>query len=173
MARRRFVPQKVRRPTFWEGTDFNQNVTTGAAIIQSLVSEAVLENSPNPTLIRMRGEGLVTLTASAATPGRCVAFLGIKLTTAAALAGAAVELPSTDIGSEWIWWTAIPLFLSGGSVAAPNSDGRTIVRRFMIDSKAMRKVTQNQVLVMVAQNVVVTSTQTFDVLGGLRILFKR
>jgi len=138
-----------------------------------LISEAILENVPEPTVVRMRGDLLIQVTASAATPGRCNAFLGIKLTTAAALAGTAVELPFTDIGSEWIWWTVVPLFLAGGSVAAPNSDGRSIVHRVPVDSKAMRKVTNNSVLVLVSQNAVVTSTQTFDVVGAVRVLLKR
>ena len=173
MANRRFVPQRVRRPTFWEGENISQSVTTGASVISTVVSEAELENVPTPTIVRMRGDLLVQVTASAATPGRCNAVLGIKLTTAAALAGGAVETPSTDIGSEWIWWTTVPLILAGGSVAAPNSDGRSIVHRVNVDSKAMRKVTLNQVLVLVAQNVVVTSTQTFDVQGTVRVLLKR
>ena len=99
--------------------------------------------------------------------------MGIKLTTGAALAGAAVEQPLLDIGSEWIWWTAVPLFLAGGSVAAPNSDGRSIVHRVEVDSKAMRKTGINSVLVLVAQNEVITSTQTFDVQAVLRVLLKR
>jgi len=174
VANRRFAPQRSRRPTFWEGNAVNQTVTTGASLITTLVSEALLEQTQVPTIVRMRGDVLVQITASAAVPGRCIAFMGIKLTTAAALAGAAVELPSTDIGSEWIWWTAVPLNLaSGGSAAAPSTDGTTVVHRVSVDSKAMRKVNQNSVLVFVSQNLVVTSTQTFDVLGAVRVLIKR
>ena len=173
MARRRFVPQRIRRPMHWDGADVNLTVTTGASVVGTLVSEANLENVPNATLVRIRGELLVMLTSSVATPGACHAYMGIKLTTSTALAAPSVELPFTNIGSDWIWWTTVPLNLTGGSVASPNSDGRSIVHRVMVDSKAMRKTSLNQVLVLVVQNVVVTSTQTFDVNGGLRMLFKR
>jgi len=173
VANRRFVPQRSRRPTFWEGASVNSTVTTGASVINTVLSEAQLENVPAPTIVRIRGSILVQVTASAATPGRSSCVLGIKLTTGAALAGAAVEQPLLDIGSDWIWWTAVPLFLAGGSVAAPNSDGRSIVHRVEVDSKAMRKTGINSVLVLVAQNEVITSTQTFDVQAVLRVLLKR
>lgn len=173
MANRRFVPQRVRRPTFWEGVNVNHTVTTGASIVSAVVTEAQLEQAPNPTLVRIRGFVLVIMTSSAATPGNCLAVLGIKVVQAAALAGTAVAVPFTDIGSDWVWWTTVALNLTGGSVAAPNSDGRSIVHRVDIDSKAMRKIKGNEVLAFVSQNVVLTSTQTFDVDGAVRVLLKR
>ena len=173
MANRRFVPQRVRRPTFWEGAGLNLTVTTGASVSATVVSEAQLEQVPNPTLVRIRGSLLVLVTAAAATPSSCVAFLGIKVVQAAALAAGAPAVPFTDIGSDWVWWQAVGMNLAGGTVAAPNSDGSTIVHRVEIDSKAMRKIKGNEVLVFVAQNVVATSTQTFDVDGGMRVLLKR
>ncbi len=173
MANRRFVPQRVRRPTFWEGAKIDMTVTTGASISQPVVTEALLETVPNPTLVRIRGSLLIIMTASAATPGACLAVIGIKVVSGAALAGASISLPFTDIGSDWVWWQAIPMNLTGGSVAAPNSDGRSIVHRVDIDSKAMRKIKGNEVLVLVSQNVVGVSTQTFDVDGSMRVLFKR
>lgn len=162
------------RKTIWVPTlSWNQTVTTGASVAQAVVTEANIENFPDPTLVRIRGELLVMMTASAATPGRCLATMGLIKVSAAALAGASVPLPSTDQASDWIWWQTVALELSGGSVAAPNSDGRSIVKRIEIDSKAMRKFSQNEVLIFVSENLVATSTQTFDVLGGARCLFKR
>ncbi len=173
MARRRFIPQRVRRPTFWAGVAVNQTITTGASVVTTVVSEADLENVPDPTLVRCRGDVLVQMTASAATPGRVVITMGIIVVRATALAVPAVPSPLTRGDSDWIWWTAVGLNISGGSVAAPNSDGRSIVKRVMIDSKAMRKIKPNEAIVFVMENIVLTSTQTVDVLGGLRLLLKR
>ncbi len=158
---------------FWEGVGINQSVTTGASATSTVITEAQLETVPNATLVRIRGEALVQVSAAAATPSACLAFMGIKLVSVAALAGASVSLPFTDVGSDWVWWYCVPMNLLGGSVAAPNGDGRVITRRVVIDSKAMRKVKLNEVLVWVSQNVVVTSTQTFEVDAGMRVLFKR
>ncbi len=174
MANRRFVPQRVRRLTFWEGAGINLSVTTGTTGFQTIVSEALLENSPNPTLVRIRGSILVMLNSSAASPGACLAVCGIKVVQAAALAASAPAAPFTDIGSDWIWWTTVAINLAaGGSAGSPNVDGQTVMQRIVIDSKAMRKIKGNEVLVFMAENVVVTSTQTFDVDGAMRVLFKR
>ena len=173
MANRRFVPQRVCRPTFWEGSVVNQTVTTGAAVFSTAVTEAELENVPNPTLVRCRGSLLVQLSSSAATPGASIVVLGIKVVTRAAFAAGGVPLPFTDVGSDWIWWQAIPMNILAGNTPAPTPEDTTTVHRVEVDSKAMRKISPNEVLVFVSENVVVTSTQTFDVDGAIRYLFKR
>ncbi len=174
MANRRFAPVRQKRPTFWEGVGINQSVTTGASATSTVVSEALLENVPRSTIVRIRGFVLVMLNSSAASSGASILVMGIKLVSGAALAGAANEVPFTDIGSDWIWWSAVNINLAaGGSAGAPNVDGSTVTQRLEIDSKAMRKVPLNAVLVFVSQNVVVTSTQTVDVDAAMRVLFKR
>jgi hypothetical protein len=100
--------------------------------------------------------------------------MGIKLASSAAITGTAVEVPFTDVGSDWIWWKAVPLvLLTGGSVASPNGDGLTSNVRIEVDSKAMRKVKLNEALVLVMENLVSESTTTVGVDGAIRILFKR
>ncbi len=142
--------------------------------MSTLVTEAILESSPNPTLVRLRGSLLVTLISSAAVPSSTFVALGVKPTSGAAISGSAVEVPFTDIGSDWIWWKIVPLvLLTGGSVASPNGDGLTSNVRIDVDSKAMRKVKLNEALVLVMQNVVSESTTTVGVDGGIRVLLKR
>ncbi len=149
-------------------------MTTGASVVQELVSEAILENVPEPTLVRIRGSILVTLISSAAVPSSTFMVMGIKLASAAAVTGASVEQPLAQIGSDWIWWTVVPLvLLTGGSVASPNGDGLNSNVRVPVDSKAMRKVKNNELLVLVMQNSVSESTTTVGVDGGVRCLFKR
>ena len=174
MANRRFAPVRRKRPTFWQAAAFNMSATTGASVVSTIVTEAALENTPSSTLIRIRGQLLCTVISSAAVPSSTHVAIGIKLVSAAALAGVAVPSPFADEGSDWIWWNIVPLvLLTGGSVASPNGDGLNSNARIEIDSKAMRKVTQNEVLVIVAENVVSESTTTVGIDGGVRVLFKR
>jgi len=173
LAQRRFSPVRSRRPMFWLGNSMQHTATTGAAVANALSSEADLENVPNATIVRVRGMLTAQITSTAAVPGRCLITCGIKVATASALAGGTLQQPFTDIGSDWLWWTSIPLSVLGGTVAAPDADGRLLTARIDIDSKAMRKTGLNDVLVFVTQNTVVTSTQTCDVLAGIRVLFKR
>ena len=99
--------------------------------------------------------------------------MGIKTATASAIAAGigSIELPSTGIGSDWIWWTAFPM-RNGGSFSGTNNGGMGIDARAEIDSKAMRKVGDNSGLIFVVQNVVVVSTHSVQVTGGVRVLLK-
>jgi len=172
LANRRFAPRAARRSTFWEGGNIGlASVATGTNVVATLIPEASLENVPNSTLIRIRGSVLVAATTGSV-GALAVATLGIKLSTAAAVAGATVEGPNVDIGSDWIWWTAVGLSQQN-TIAVPTPDGLTLMHRVDIDSKAMRKVGLNQVLVFVAQNTVVAATLTYEVVGAARVLFKR
>jgi len=66
----------------------------------------------------------------------------------------------------WNWCPATSTVATLGS-----QDGDTNkVARVTIDSKAMRKIKPNQVLVFVAENVAVISTQTTFVVGACRVL---
>ena len=158
----------------WEGravTHIGQ--LTGTTVFTMIVSEAIMELIPDPTVVRVRGQLVCSVVASAATPGRCFQVFGIKVATAAAIAAGAIELPFTAIGSDWLWWKAIPLNVWGGTSAAPSGDGTMANVRVDIDSKAMRKVGGNAALVFASQNVAVTSTQTTDTIGALRVLLKK
>ncbi len=171
MARRRvFQRAAVRRRTTWEGTGISVSVTSGTSVVTTLLSEAALENIPNPTIVRIRGSLLLRVTAQGASASTAHMFMGIKLTTATALAIPAVELPDADIGSDWIWWGERGFSTLDTGIGQSNS-GQTY-ERLIIDSKAMRKVQPNQVLVLVTQNVVTLSTQTILAEGAFRILLK-
>ncbi len=159
---------------FWEAGTVNQTITTGAAQSTSIVSEALLEAVPNATLVRVRGEVLCQVSAIGATPSASLCFMGLKLVTASAFAAGGVAQPGTDQGSDWLWWYVVPFNLTAGTANAPDPEGDGItVRRVVVDSKAMRKTKLNELLVFVSENVVVTSTQTHEVDGAVRVLFKR
>ena len=174
MVQRRFVPRRTRRGVLWEaGSISHIGQATGTTVFTTLVSEAIMESIPDPTIVRVRGQIVTSVVASAATPGRSLMVFGIKVATAAAIAGGAIELPSTDAGSDWLWWMTVPLNVWGGTSAAPSGDGQLANVRVDIDSKAMRKVGGNAALIFASQNVVVTSTQTIDTIGAVRVLLKK
>jgi len=171
MARRRvFQRAAPRRRMTWEGSQVDMTMTSGASTVLAIVTEATLENIPNPTIVRVRGNLLLRVTAQGAAGTRGILFLGIKLTTATALAATAVEVPGTDIGSDWLWWEARGFSTLDTGIGQSNNQ-QTYVH-LPIDSKAMRKVEINQVLVLVVQHTALVSTQTLQATGGLRILLK-
>ena len=136
------------------------------------VSEAEMENVPNPTLIRIRGEFVVRLSAEAAAGSQTLLSMGLIIQSARAIAAGVggMPVPFGGIASDWIWHRNVPLS-SGAGGLNPADPGQNT--RFEVDNKSMRKFDFNQGLVLVIQNSVITSTATVEVVGGLRILFKR
>ena len=173
MAHRRNFPRAARRRTSWEGSNVALSLTTAVQAQQSLVTEAVLETFPNPTVVRIRGELIVGVTASGGAGSNTNLTMGIKLTTASAFAagGASVESPNTEIGSDWIWWYAAPTRVAD-AIGSGSGTNVGVLDRVHVDSKAMRKVSPNQVLILVVHNVVGGSTQTIAVNGTIRVLLK-
>ena len=151
MANRRNFPRAVRRRSNWEGAQISISLTTAVQAQQAVVTEAILENVPNPTIVRIRG----------------------KLATSSAFAagGASVESPFTEIGGDWIWWQSVTMRDSDAAAAANNDNTGRLVR-VVVDSKAMRKISPNLVLIFVAHNVVSGSTMTIVVGGVIRVLLK-
>ena len=175
MARRKvFQRAAPRRRSTWEGSAIAASMTTGVQTQQAIVSEALLENVPNPTVVRMRGELLVRVTAAGAAGATARMVMGIKLATASAFAagGASVESPNTEIGGDWIWWQSVTMHNAAALVSGSNNDNVGILTRVPIDSKSMRKVKINEVLILVFHNVVVGGTQSITVTGTVRVLLK-
>jgi len=85
----------------------------------------------------------------------------------------AMPLPLTDNSEDFLW--ADSRFLSHGTVAVLGEEGGTPQADIVVDSKAMRKITLNQVLVMVTEMDVQSGGIGRDVDFGLqmRMLFKK
>ena len=164
MARSRFQRVAKRRVS-WEG-GFGSSLASGAgSFVTTLVSEAILEARPAPTVVRCRGEFWAKSQTSAIN-SRVTA--GIIVVTAKALAAGVASLPSplTDVGSDWLWWDTYDLAWQTGE---PIESGA--VRR-LIDSKAMRKVGLNTVVVMVVEVTSISGTPSVDIAFGVRVLLK-
>ena len=172
--RRSFRRAGPRRATTWEGFSVSfAGVTAAAPAFAIVVAEAVLENFPNPTLVRQRGSYLAYANAGGATLDS-ILFLGLYFADASAVAAgiASLETPGTDVGSDWIWIDQIALSDNSGTL---DQNRPTVAAgRRMIDGKAMRKADQNQALILVAEVVdfgatLLNATATVSA----RLLFKK
>ena len=177
MARGRVGRTLVRAPRrgmFWEGSASVGTPTTGTSLVSTVVTEATLENVPNPTLIRIRGSALMYLTAVGASGAQTIVSMGIIIQSAAAVAAGVGSMPSpfTDIGSDWVWHQQVPLALRG-TLGSDNEALGGHVARIEVDNKAMRKIEPNQALVLIVENVALTSTATFQLTTAFRFLFKK
>ena len=175
MARRsvgRTLVRTPKRPTFWEGSVGQFAVATGAVSMLVVVPEGRLEAVPDPTLIRIHGEVFTIVTARTAAQDGAVISMGMIIQSAAAIAAGvgSMPLPSTDVGSPWIWHHRVVV---RSNIAPPNGTDIGGNVRSVIDNKSMRKFNQNQGLVLVVQNTVLTGTITASVSFGARFLFKR
>ena len=106
------------------------------------------------TVLRLRGEILVTLTAGGTFAAGDQALLtmaaGMVSTDAATLGATAVPDPGTteDIGFPWIWWYQTVITAFSNSAESTNEG---ISNRIVVDSSAMRKVDTRQSLIWVFQ----------------------
>ena len=140
------------------------DLTAGASSIIAMI--AFLQAS---TMVRIRGEAFVQLNAAAANE-RTIIALGLLVTTdeAVAAGGGSIPEPFDDAESPWVWHSFASV--SSGAEAAVVSDG--LFARVPIDSKAMRRVKQNETLVFVAEiaNTPADQGGTVDILAGVRVL---
>jgi len=175
MARRsvsRTLVRAPRRPTFWEGATGAFTLTTGTVSTATVVSEATLENTPNPTLIRIHGHIFVHVTARGAAGDAIVLGLGmIPQSSAAVAAGVASMLvPVTDVSSPWIMHRQVVL---DSNIAPPNGTDIGANLHIVIDNKSMRKFDLNQALQLTVQNTVIAGTLSVSIAFAFRFLFKR
>ena len=175
MARRsvgRTLVRTPKRATFWEGATGEAVMTTGTVATVPVVTEATLENTPNPTLIRIHGTVYAHVTARTAAGDSCILGLGIMAQSRVAIAAGVASMPApiTDIGSPWIWHRQIVL---DSLVAPPNGTDIGGNVRIIVDNKSMRKFDLNQGLQIILQNFALTGTITLSATWAFRLLFKR
>ena len=171
MANRRFAQTSRKRRVSWEGgnTDIADLVVATAQAV-TVLTETQLENFPTPTLIRTRGR-LTGFTDTSSTPGAFgVVGLGMIVVTAsaAAVGVTAIPTPLTDLGSDWLWWDSMTLGADAGDVIG----SEITIDRLSIDSKAMRKIGNNQVVLLVAELLTCEGTLVVNLCGSQRFLLK-
>ena len=167
MANRRFQTQR-KRVMSWQGSILQMSdLLAGTPQFASVISEANLEVFPTPTLVRIRGSVSVSTDTSATAGSFGNVTMGIIKVTAAAFAAGAVPEPFADVGSDWIWWSSqgIARFI------ASENEGN-IWRTVLIDSKSMRKVGLNEVVIFVASVQNCSGTNRANLCGAVRVLLK-
>ncbi len=169
MANRRFVSRPTKRRTTWEGVNIDiSDLVVGTPQTTTVVSEALLENFPLPTIVRIRGR-MAAITDASSTPGGFgLVSMGMILVTETAFAAGAIPDPLTDIGDDWIWWDQGII----GSQADDVIGGAVTIDRIVVDSKAMRKVQINLVLVFRCQLTTSESVMVANITGSIRVLLK-
>ncbi len=169
MARRPFVPRGRSGGVHnkeWEvaclnGTSSDLAIGTTTAFQLFVADEA-------ETILRLRGEIMLTLDAAAVVEEASIA-IGIATVSSRAVAAGSASLPRP--GSEgsypWFWhgWGHI----SSGREAAVNTNQLFV--RIPVDSKAMRKIKEDEDVALVFEVCESTdATGSYIIHGGFRIL---
>ena len=185
MARRVSFRGRSRAPkrrTFWRATAFSESITEtiGAAGIgeprfinpfagagNSSIFEAGI------TLVRLRGH--ITVQTAITNAERVEIMLGLIVLNTdedGAILDAQAPGPLSNDFADWIWrgQAAMP----GDCIGQGGVSGNPLNYRFEIDSKAMRKESENQTLGLVAEIFAIDAitSEVFEYQGYIASLFK-
>jgi len=148
-ARRNIPIRGKRSPTTWGGT-----VATGVvsipAVTKVLLATFVPEFTSGETIRRLRGTFFVhSNTATGTAHGAIGAFIAND--TAVAAGVASLLDPVTDVQDDaWLWYHSF--HLGTNATTSPGSAGAQSAQVYMIDSKAMRKLSTGFTMVFVGAN---------------------
>ena len=164
MARQRFAGRPGMVKT-WGGLEIPE---TALSVVQGAIATFTLSTDFGETVLRFRGEVLIQVVPDAA-GDETVVGLGITVVhaNAAAAGGASLPGPMADIEADWLWHQFVPL--RSIAATAASDVGLGLQARVVIDSKAMRKVEKDEVVVFMAE-LGTTTVASAVILGGLRIL---
>jgi len=170
MAGRRSVHRvgSQRRSTSWLDIPIvGTNVAGGGAAILASLTAAELAKRPF-TVVRTHLEVLYTSDQTAAQEVQLGAIgMCVVSDQANAIGVTAVPTPSTDLSSD-LWFlhqVMMNEFLFATAVGFEDPSGRL----FSIDSKAMRKVNDDQDVLIVAENTAASFGATYNIGGRLMI----
>ena len=165
MARQRTF-ERARRQFQWLSVMVRTEVQ-GLAAVQSLGDISIgVGISPRATLARVRGNARGHMEAAAAADSMIVGLGLIVVEEQAFTAGAAsVPSPTDDLNAEWLWHQ---LFVFGPAVSAQAVNAIDQYSSVEIDSKAMRKMDENEVLGFVWDSVITAGSPTFEGIAAIR-----
>ena len=161
-------PGKTIHTKSWIGT-FNLSpiaLSTTQAVILSI---ALLEGTIRETLLRTRGALLLAAIPDLAAD-ETVVGLGVIVVHANALAIGTTALPGplNDVGADWLWHQFVTFDALGAS--GETGDSNSLVAQVEIDSKAMRKVAPDSVVVLMGETAT-DEMANVTASGGIRLLF--
>ena len=163
----------LRRKTSWEVGPGSSTpvVLTGSG--STILGSGIAPTIPGLTLVRTRGLLGLTLNTAAAAGDGYTGALGIGVVTASAFAigVTAVPTPLTDAG--WDGWLYHEFFdVRAGDRTAGDSNWEAAIARYTVDSKAMRKIEDEEKTVFAVLEVVEQGTAQVEVSFDSRVLVK-
>ncbi len=167
MARRGGAPGGTRQRKHWHGSTNNSLAITGA----STVIASSLDITDPVTILRCLGEVLVGPGNSGivANDGMRVTFgLGLVTTDAFTVGATAMPDPASEPEFDWLWWYPVALRF-------PTADGSLVgiaseSARIRLETKAMRRASHSETLVLLGQYEDITGTPPVRVDTSFRIL---
>ncbi len=155
-------------------TDYTWQGSHGVLSLAATGSGIVTINTPSSssTVTRSRGEVLAQIDGPVDNDQADVTC-GLIVVTPEQLAAGATSIPDpfTDMDAEWIWHGFLLVQANAGTGVGASLNALSVVARLTIDSKAMRRIKQNQSVVFVVKNTNLGGTPTVDVFVGCRQLF--
>ncbi len=172
MTMRRSVPRgRIRRPMSWVvGEAIPQGLAAGSQQEIDLLASRSDFQRTDVTVTRVRGAGFLRATSDGVADHEMVLGIIVITQQAFTVGGTSVPDPDQD-NADWLWWNQVY------SVPAFQEDSAGVSRiinlptMFEIDSKAQRKMNEeNQTLVLVIKN---AGSVTIQFGMRLRSLLKR
>jgi len=157
----------------WSAIGVINDVTISATQLV-LGSVTLVEGAgQDATVLRCRGNLLITATPDAATDSDVIAFgIGVVTVNALTVGGTSVPGPLESMGWDgWLWHQFVPMDAFGASGVATNMAGKAIAtsHRVEIDAKAMRRLPQDNAVILVAE-LSIGDFASVEVSGGMRVL---
>ena len=171
-SRSRGIGHGSRRKTAWQIGPFGQaNVTAAGVLLFATGAQALVDGA---TIVRTRGELSVALgpsTTALAGFDRIGFGMCIVSENAFGIGVTAVPTPITDIAWDgWLFHDLMSIFTIQDSETWSNSGSP--FKRVEIDSKAMRKIKNTDVLIGVMEFSSETGTATIEARLNTRVLVK-
>ena len=171
MARGRLVlPRRsgTRRQTTWVGPA-DQGYVAVASTTKVLIGsfDPSTAGLPKPTIVRTRGEVSVAVDVGVVVDTDIVGAFGICVISDQAVAAGAASVPGPFDQADWDgWfvWRSFGLRLEHKSAVGIDK----VSQGYEVDSKGMRKVTDNETIVLVAES----QSGAFDISMAVRMLLK-
>jgi len=181
--RRGFLPRRTsgtKRSTDWGlGPGSSTAVTSFSTSVSKIIGSGVTPTNHKLTIVRLRGEFTGALLTAAAAGTGFIGALGVGVVTNAAFAIGPTAVPDPIADMEWDGWMYHRFFscLSGGVIdggAAADHDqvnGTYGAFRYDVDSKAMRKIDEEEILVAIV-GLTEIGACTMDIRFDSRLLLK-
>ena len=158
----RGLTRSPRRKSSWTvgvQTGTNGSVQAISATGKTLATNGVNVLEDGLTLVRTRGQLILVLTSASAAGAGFVGAFGIGIVTAQAFAAGVASIPGPINDEDWDGWLFHHYFaVVSSSVIADTvsssddfGNSQSAVLRIDVDSRAMRKLEENQVIVGVLE----------------------